>query len=108
MRERCPMATTVASHIVVDEKGRPILEGTTTKVVEVVLDKLAWGWGPEQIHENHPHLPLSKIYAAFSYYYDHKAEIDAEIERQVKYVEAMRAAAGESAFVKRMKAEGRL
>ena len=76
------MPTTVATHIYLDDRGRPWIEGTNTKVVEVVLDKVAYGWGPDEIHQNHPHLPLSKIYAAFSYYYDHKAEIDAEIERQ--------------------------
>ena len=87
------MPTTVATHICLDDRGRPWIEGTNTKVVEVVLDKVAYGWGPDEIHQNHPHLPLSKIYAALSYYYDHKDEIDAEIERQVKQVEAMRAAA---------------
>src|SRR5687767_2221408 len=89
------MATTtpVATHIYLDERGRPWIEGTNTKVIEVVLDKVAWGWGPEKIHEEHPHLPLSKIYAAFSYYYDHKAEIDAEIDRQTREFDALRAAA---------------
>ena len=85
--------TTVATHIYLDERGRPWIEGTNTKVVEVVLDKVAYGWTPDQIHEQHPHLPLSKIHAAFSYYYDHKDEIDAEIQRQQREVDAMRAAA---------------
>lgn len=102
------MSTTVASHIVLDEKGRPIIEGTTTKVVEVVLDKLAFGWSPEEMHYQHPHLPLAKIHAALSYYYDHQAELDADIERGYLEVQRMREAAGESAFVKRMRAEGRI
>jgi uncharacterized protein (DUF433 family) len=89
------MATTtpVATHIYLDERGRPWIEGTNTKVIEVAMDKVAWGWEPEHIQRQYPHLPLSKIYAAFSYYYDHKDEIDAEIERQDKEVEALRAAA---------------
>ena len=89
------MATTtpVATHIYLDERGRPWIEGTNTKVIEVVMDKVAWGWGAEKIHEEHPHLPLAKIHAAFSYYYDHKSEIDAEIDRQTREAEALRAAA---------------
>ena len=102
------MPTTVASHIVLDEKGRPIIEGTTMKVTEIALEKIAWDWDADQIHLQHPYLPLAKIYAALSYYYDHKQELDAEIDRVYKEVEAMRAAAGESPFVKRMRALGKL
>ncbi len=87
------MTAVTTSHIVLDEGGRPWVEGTSTKVVEIILDKMAYGWGPEQIHHNHPHLPLSKIYAAFTYYYDHQTEIDAEIQRQLKYVDDLRAEA---------------
>jgi uncharacterized protein (DUF433 family) len=102
------MATTVNSHIVFDDRGRPLLEGTTTKVMEVALEKVAWGWDAEEIHKQHPHLPLAKIHAALAYYYDHQAEMDAEIERDLREVEAMRAAAGETPFVKRMRAMGKL
>ena len=83
------MPTTVATHIYLDERGRPWIEGTNTKVIEVVMDKIAWGWEPEHIHRQYPHLPLAKIYAAFSYYYDHKDEIDAEIERQTREAETL-------------------
>jgi uncharacterized protein (DUF433 family) len=87
------MTAVTTSHIILDERGRPWVEGTNTKVVEIVLDKLAYGWSPEQIHENHPHLPLAKIYAAFAYYYDHQAEIDDYIARELKMVNEMRAQA---------------
>lgn len=87
------MTAVTTPHIVLDERGRPWVEGTNTKVVEIVLDKLAYGWSPEQIQENHPHLPLAKIHAAFTYYYDHQAEIDEEIERQLRFVDDMRAKA---------------
>ncbi|MGB7160494.1 MAG: DUF433 domain-containing protein [Tepidisphaeraceae bacterium] len=102
------MTAVTTSHIVLDEHGRPWVEGTNTKVVEIVLDKLAYGWEPEEIHRNHPHLPLSKIYAAFTYYYDHKAEIDAEIQRQLKYVDEMRAAAEPSPLAAKLRAQGKL
>src|SRR5687767_13421241 len=84
------------THIVLDERGRAWIEGTNTKVVEVVLDKLAHGWGAEEIHRHHPHLPLSKVHAALSYYYDHQGQIDEEIALQLRDVDALRAVAGES------------
>jgi uncharacterized protein (DUF433 family) len=103
------MATTAAAtHIVIDERGRAWIEGTATKVVQVVMDKLAWGWDAEQIHRQYPHLPLAKIHAALSYYYDHKAEIDAEVQRIDREVNAMRAAAGESPLAKQLRAQGKL
>jgi hypothetical protein len=51
---------------------------------------------------------LAQIHAAFAYYYDHQAEIDAEIQEGLEEVDAMRAQAEESPFVKRMRALGRL
>jgi uncharacterized protein (DUF433 family) len=102
------MPTTVASHIVLDDRGRPWVEGTNTKVIEIVLDKLAYGWSPEEIHRQHPHLPLAKIHAALSYYYDHQAEIDAEIERQRLDLEQLRAATEDSPLRQRLRAAGKI
>ena len=52
------------------------------------MEKVAWGWDADQIHRQHPHLPLSKIHAAFSYY-DHQAEMDAEVDRIDRDVQKM-------------------
>src|SRR5947209_3674936 len=75
------MATAAPAHIRFDERGRAWIDDTNTKVIEVVLDKLAHGSSPEEMHEQYPHLSLAQIHAALAYYYDHKAEFDAEIER---------------------------
>ena len=37
-------------HVVLDEHGVPMLKGTTLKVVELVAEKLAYGWSPEELH----------------------------------------------------------
>jgi uncharacterized protein (DUF433 family) len=99
---------TVASHIVLDDRGRPWVEGTNTKVIEIVLDKVAYGWSAEEMHRHHPDLPLSKIHAALSYYYDHQAEIDAEIERQRQDYERLRAATENSPLRQRLRAAGKI
>jgi len=101
------MTAVTTSHIVLDDRGRPWIEGTTAKVIEVVMDKMN-GLTPEQIHESHPHLPLAKIHAALAYYYDHQAELDAEIERQVRETDELRRRAGESPFARRMREAGKL
>jgi uncharacterized protein (DUF433 family) len=102
------MTAVQTSHIVLDDRGRAWVEGTNTKVVEIVLDKLAYGWSPEEIHRQHPHLPLAKIHSAFAYYYDHQGEIDAEIERQEGEFEKLKAQVADSPLRKRLRAMGKL
>jgi uncharacterized protein (DUF433 family) len=75
------MATAVASQIEIDEQGVAWITGANTKVAEVVLDKLAYGWSPEEVHFQHPHLSLAQIHSALAYYYDNREKVDAEIER---------------------------
>jgi len=76
------MTTVAQSHIELDDRNRPWIAGTKVKVIEVVLDHIAYGFSPAEIHLQHPHLSLAQIHAALSYYYDHQAELDAEIRRQ--------------------------
>jgi uncharacterized protein (DUF433 family) len=85
------MVAVLNSLIEIDEKGVPWITGANTKVVEVVLDKIAYGWSPEEMHRQHPHLSMAQIHAALSYYYEHQDEVDADIERRNRYVEEMRA-----------------
>lgn len=76
------MATvSMDGHVVLDDRGVAWIEGGNVKVVEIVLDKLAYGWNVDEIHRQHPTLSLSQIHAAFAYYYDHQHELDAEIDR---------------------------
>jgi uncharacterized protein (DUF433 family) len=80
---------TLPSHIVFDDQGRPWVEGTGRKVVEIAIDSLA-GLSAEQIHQAHD-LPLAKIHAALAHYFDHQAELDAEIARIEKFVDDAKA-----------------
>jgi uncharacterized protein (DUF433 family) len=85
------MVAVINSLIEIDEKGVPWISGANTKVIEVVLDKMAHGSSPEEMHLQYPHLSLAQIHAALSYYYEHQAELDADIERRDREVEALRA-----------------
>ncbi|HST23461.1 MAG TPA: DUF433 domain-containing protein [Blastocatellia bacterium] len=97
------MQTAITNHIYLDEEGRAWIDDTNIKVIEVVLDKIAYGWSPEEIHEQHSHLSLAQIHSALSYYYDHQAEIDAEIEQQDKEIEALMEKAKDSPLKKRLR-----
>ena len=60
--------------------GRPCIAGTTTEIATIATAKVLGGQEPEEIAAD-LQLSLSQVYAALAYYYDHKAEIDATIQR---------------------------
>lgn len=106
------MATVEYAHIVVNSDGVPIIAGTQTKVVEIALDHLAHGSDAPEMHRQFPHLTLGQIYSALAYYYDHKAEIDEDIEQRKRKVEQLKAEIdelqGPSTLREKLKATGRL
>lgn len=66
-------------HICLDERGVAYIAGTTIKVADVVVDATTWAMTPQEIQENYPKLSLAQIYAALSYYHDHRVEIDRQL-----------------------------
>lgn len=97
------------AHILLDERGRAWIDDTNVKVIEVVLDKLGYGWDPEQILAGYPGtFTLAQLHAAFSYYYDHQAEFDAEIERQNKEYERLWAENRNSPIHEKLRALGKI
>lgn len=84
------------------------IDDTNVKVIEVVLDHMAYGWSPAEIHFQHPNLSLAQIHAALAYYYDHKQAFDTEIERVVKEVEAMTTQANDSPLRRRLRSMGKV
>jgi uncharacterized protein (DUF433 family) len=87
---RCVMAIVAIEHIEVDDRGVAAVADIGVKVRQIVIDVMN-GMTPTEIHEEYPHLSLAQIHAALAYYYDHQAQIDAEIEEETRYVEEMRA-----------------
>jgi uncharacterized protein (DUF433 family) len=60
--------------------GEPIVAGTRTPV-RAVVEIWRQGLSPETIPGRLPHLSLSQVFDALSYYSDHQAEINDHIER---------------------------
>lgn len=85
-----------------DERGRPWVRGTNTKVAEIVMDQIAWGWTPEKMHEEHPHLSMAQLHAALAYYYEHKDEIDGQIEESKREAERLRPVLEDPEFRERL------
>jgi uncharacterized protein (DUF433 family) len=101
------MSTTINyPHLELREDGQAWLIGTQTKVVEVVLDRLAHHWDAEEIQRQHPHLTLGQIYSCLAYYYDHQQEMDGGIDGQLQRVKELRGQLGESVLKSKLRAQG--
>ena len=77
------MTATLTTQIEIDSQGVAWLAGTQVKVVEIVLDKLARGWSPEEIHFQHPHLSMAQIHVALTYYYEKQELLDGQIDQRM-------------------------
>ena len=100
------LAETRYEHVVMDEAQVPFISGTTMKVVELVLAQSAYGWTAEELHLQFSHLTLGQIYSALAYYWDHQEELDADIEKRIRKVDALRKSAPVAPLIKRLKAKG--
>ncbi len=70
--------------------GKPRIDGHRITVSDVVCWHEQQGQTPAQIATDYA-LTLGQVYAALSYYFDHKAEIDKEIADSEAFAEEMRA-----------------
>jgi uncharacterized protein (DUF433 family) len=98
------LSKTRYEHIILDEAHVPLIAGTRVKVIELVLDHLAYGWSPEELHFQHPHLTMGQIHSALAYYWDHKAELDRDMERRLQLVDQLQQTLPSSSLVERLKA----
>ena len=69
--------------------GRPRIAGRGITVADIVLMHQRLSIPLEEIAGKYD-LPLAAIYAAMSYYYDHKREIDQSIEEDESFAESYR------------------
>jgi len=69
--------------------GRPHIIGTTIEVSALVIQHIVHRQSADEIAADY-HLTLSQVYAAFAYYYAHKAEMDTMIEERRHYAESLK------------------
>lgn len=96
------MTASFATHIELDDRGIAWIAGTKVKVTEVVLDKIAYGSSPEEIHFQHPHLSLAQIHGALTYYYENQDRIDEQIKRGLVESDKLAAYLSDAEFRRRL------
>jgi uncharacterized protein (DUF433 family) len=90
-------------HIVLDAQGVPRIAGTTMKVIEVVTAQAAYGWSPEELHFQFPHLSLGQIHSALAYYWDHQDELDRDMADRLVAVDRQQRQAPDTALFARLR-----
>jgi uncharacterized protein (DUF433 family) len=93
------MESTGYHHIEIRD-GTPCIRGTRVKVY-LIAEDLAAGLDGQAIFETYDGLTLPQIYSALGYYFEHKEEIDADIERREQLDEVLRAELEDPDFVAR-------
>lgn len=111
-----PPVETTYEHIGLNEQGAPVIlqpgvpPGAAIKVVELVAEKVAYGWSPEELHLQHPYLSLGQIHSALAYFYDHQEVLEADMARRTTQIEQHRIEQerdfGASPLKTRLKADG--
>jgi uncharacterized protein (DUF433 family) len=82
--------------------GKPHIAGHRIKVQHVAVWHERMGMTAEEIVASYPTLTLPAVYAALAYYHSHRAEIDADIEADERFVAEMKAKAGPSKLQQRL------
>lgn len=69
--------------------GRPRISGHRIRVQDVAVWSERMGMSPDEIADEFE-LTLGEVYAALAYYFDHRREIQRDIERDHKLAESLR------------------
>jgi uncharacterized protein (DUF433 family) len=92
-------------YISLGENQVPYIAGTTMKVVELITSHQTYGWSPAELHFQYPHITMSQICSALAYYWDHKSEIDADIDRRLTLAQHQKATAPTSPLLAKLQAK---
>ena len=71
--------------------GKPRIAGHRIRVSDIVVWHEKRGLSPDEIVALYPSITLSDVHAALAYYFDHREEIEAEFQREIDFITAMKA-----------------
>ncbi len=70
--------------------AKPCIAGTRIRVQDIYVWHELQGRSADEIVSDFPHLRLGDVYAALAYYWDHREEIDRQVQEEAAFVEAMK------------------
>jgi uncharacterized protein (DUF433 family) len=75
------------------------------RVAQIAMDYLEHGCLVDEMCHQHPYLTLAEAHAAVSYYFDHQADIDREINEEIDQVDREQSQSRRSAVYHRVRAQ---
>jgi uncharacterized protein (DUF433 family) len=87
------MLATIKEHIDATPSvcgGKPRIAGHRIRVQDVVIWHEQQGMSPDEIVSTYPGITLADVHAALAYYFDHRDEIQHDIEDERRFVEEVR------------------
>lgn len=78
-------------YLEIDTQGHVKIANSRVPISQLIQEKNAHGWSPEELHFQHPEISLAAIYAALSYYYTYQSQIDAEIAQKQQTIQTLQA-----------------
>src|SRR6266853_4414253 len=71
--------------------GKPRIAGHRIRVQDIVVWHERQGWSPDEIVDMFPGITLADVYAALTYYFDNRQEIEDEFQRDDQWADWMKA-----------------
>jgi uncharacterized protein (DUF433 family) len=76
--------------------GKPHILGHRIKVQHIAIWHQRMGLSAEEIVATHPNLNLAQVYSALAYYHSHRADVDADIAADEKFIGELQSRSGPS------------
>jgi len=76
------------------------------RVAQIAMDYVEHGWSVDEMCRQHPYLMPAEAHAAMAYYFDHKDEVEEEIQAEVEQDAKERSQSSSSAVHERLRTLG--
>lgn len=82
--------------------GKPTIAGSRVRVQDIYLLHELQGMSLDEILEGYPQLSPTQIYSALAYYWDHRDEIDAQMQAADELIKQLKQQQGLSALQRKL------
>jgi uncharacterized protein (DUF433 family) len=79
-------------HLTSESDGVVRIGRSRYKVLHLAAEHYQYGWTAEELMRQHPDLRPEEVYAALTYFYDHRDVLISELKRSLRSVEGARPA----------------
>ncbi len=70
--------------------GKPCIAGSRIRVQDVYIWHEIQGLTADEIVSRFPHITMADVYAALAYYWNHRTEIQQQMDEETAFVERMK------------------